>query len=65
MNKFFDKYKKNPHELHFNEENMLEIGVYNNNLILDLYDIFVSIFYHDFFTTRDEIVDNSRKLNIT
>ena len=65
MNKFFDKYKKNPHELHFSEENMLEIGVYNNTLILDLYDIFVSICYHDFFTPRDENVDNSSKLKIT
>ena len=64
MNKFFDEYKRNPHELHFNEENMLEIGVYNNTLILDLYDIFVSICYHDFFTPRDENVDNSSKLNV-
>ena len=65
MNKFFDKYKRNPHELHFNEENMLEIGMYNNTLVLDLYDIFVSICYHDFFTPRDENVDNSNKLKIT
>ena len=65
MNKFFDNYKKNPHELHFFEENMLEIGTYNNTLILDLYDVLVSICYHDFFTPRDENVDNSGKLRIT
>lgn len=65
MNKFFDEYGKNPHELHFNAENMLRIGSYDNNLILDLYDIFVSICYHDFFTIRDENVDNSSKLKIT
>lgn len=64
MNKFFDKYNKNPHELHFNESNMLEIGSYNYDLILDVYDVFVSICYHDFFTSRDENIDNSSKLKI-
>lgn len=65
MNKFFDEYNKNPHELHFNKDNILEIGLYDNSLILDLYDIFVSVCYHDFFTPRDENVDNSNKLKIT
>lgn len=65
MNKFFDQFNKNPHELHFSEKNMLEIGSYSNDLVLDVYDLFVSICYHDFFTPRDENVDNGRKLKIT
>ena len=64
MNKFFDKFNINPYELHFDEHNMLEIGSYNDNLILDIYDLFVSICYHDFFTPRDENVDNAYKLKI-
>lgn len=28
MNKFYDDYNKNPHEMEFNENNMLDIGKY-------------------------------------
>ena len=66
MNKFYDIKKDHPHMFHFNETNMLNIGgIYNNSLILDLYDVLVSIYYHDFFTPRDENVNNKTKLKIT
>lgn len=64
MNAFFDKYNKNPHEISFNEKNMMYIGKFKNHLILDLYDLLASICYHDFYTKRDENVNNKIKLNI-
>lgn len=66
MNKFYDIKNEHPYLFHFNETNMLNIGgIYDNSLILDLYDVLVSICYHDFFTPRDENVNNKTKLNIT
>lgn len=65
MNAFYDFYRRNPSELHFCSDNLIGIKSYTNSLILDLYDIFVSICYHDFYTKRDEYIDNSRRLELT
>lgn len=44
----------NPYELHYNKENLLDIPEYDNQVILDLFDVFSSICYCDFYSKRDE-----------
>lgn len=57
-------FKKNPYVLHYNDENLLDINEYKNTLVLDFFDMVSYICYTDFFTKRDEDVNNKSKLKI-
>ena len=64
MNKI--KFKdKNPYLLHYDDKNLLDINEYTNTVVLDFFDTISYICYTDFFTPRDEDVNNKQKLNIT
>lgn len=64
MNK--SKFKdKNPYLLHYDDKNLLDINEYTNTIVLDFFDMISYICYTDFFTPRDEDVNNKQKLNIT
>ena len=65
MNKFSNLYGALPYSLHFNESNLIDITNYENTIILDLIDTFLSISYHDFTTKRDENVNNRNILKVT
>lgn len=56
---------KNPYILHYNDKNLLDINEYNNTMVLDFFDMVAYICYTDFYTPRDEDVNNQEKLNIT
>ena len=55
---------KIPSELHFNDDNLLDINEYDNTMILDFFDVISYICYTDFYTYRDEDVNNKKKLTI-
>ena len=67
MNKMISNMfkKRNPYTLHYSDGNLLDINEYNNNLILDFFDTIAYICYTDFFTPRDEDVNNQSKLTVT
>ena len=46
--------RNNPYESHYNKDNLLDISEYDNQVILDLFDVFASICYCDFYSKRDE-----------
>ena len=54
-----------PHKLHYNDKNLLGINEYSNDIILDFFDMVSYICYTDFYTPRDEDVNNLRKLTVT
>lgn len=58
----FNKYY--PYDLHFTFNNLLNIKKYDNTLILDMFDTIAYICYTDFYTSRDEDVNNISKLSI-
>lgn len=54
-NIFFSENIQIPnYKAHFNEKNLTYIDSYSNSLVLDVFDIFSSISYTDFFTRRKE-----------
>lgn len=55
---------ENPCNKHYNDNNLLGINVYDNTVILDLFDAISYICYTDFYTKRQEDLDNSKKLTI-
>lgn len=55
---------KIPSELHFNDDNLLDINEYDNTMILDFFDVISYICYTDFYTYRDEDVNNKKKLTL-
>lgn len=63
MIEFFDNHNL-PHSLHYNDSNLLDITSYDNSLILDMFDTIVYICYKDFYTKRDEDVNNKEKMSI-
>lgn len=63
MDELFDE-KNMPYNLHFNESNLLDITFYDNSVILDMFDTISYICYKDFYTKRDEDVNNKNKLSI-
>ena len=64
MNKINFK-NKNPYLLHYNDKNLLDINEYDNAIILDFFDLIAYICYTDFFTIRDEDVNNKERLSVT
>ena len=58
---FFDNDNM-PYSLHYNDSNLLDITSYGNSLILDLFDTVAYICYKDFFTKRDEDINNIKKM---
>ena len=64
MNKINFK-NKNPYLLHYNDKNLLDINEYDNAIILDFFDLIAYICYTDFFTIRDEDVNNKKRLSVT
>ena len=63
MIEFFDNHNL-PHSLHYNDSNLLDITSYDNSLILDMFDTIAYICYKDFYTKRDEDVNNKEKMSI-
>lgn len=59
--KIFDD---NPFLLHYGDDNLLGINEYRNTVILDFFDMIAYICYTDFFTPRDEDVNNIYKLTV-
>ena len=55
---------ENPYNKHYNDSNLLGINVYDNTLILDFFDTISYICYTDFYTKRQEDLDNTEKLTI-
>ena len=54
-----------PYKLHYTKDNLLEnIFDYNNYTIIDLFDIFASICYCDFYNPRNEDKYNIIKVNV-
>lgn len=65
INNFNLLSSKNPYELHYNKDNLLDnIFNYKNMNILDLFDTFASICYCDFYSPRNEDDFNQIELNI-
>jgi len=64
MNKNDFNYKS-PCVLHYDDKNLLDINEYSNSTILDFFDMVAYICYTDFYTPRDEDVNNQKKLDIT
>ena len=63
MDEFFNETNL-PYKLHFNDSNLLDITFYDNSVVLDMFDTISYICYKDFYTKRDEDVNNKNKLNI-
>lgn len=63
MIEFFDN-ENFPYSLHYNDSNLLDITSYNNSLVLDMFDTIAYICYKDFYTKRDEDVNNKEKLSL-
>lgn len=57
-------YDENPYNKHYNDTNLLGINIYDNTVILDFFDTISYICYTDFYTKRQEDLDNTRKLTI-
>ena len=55
---------ENPYKKHYNDYNLLGINTYSNTVILDLFDTISYICYTDFYTKRQEDLDNKEKLSI-
>lgn len=55
-------FNDNPFLLHYSDDNLLDINEYENTVILDFFDMIAHICYTDFFTLRDEDVNNKYKL---
>lgn len=53
-----------PYDLHFSSDNLLGIKKYENTLVLDMFDTISYICYTDFYTSRDEDVNNISKLSV-
>ena len=65
INNFNLLSSKNPYELHYNKDNLLDnIFNYKNMNVLDLFDTFASICYCDFYSPRNEDVFNQIELSI-
>lgn len=65
INNFNLLSSKNPYELHYNQDNLLNnIFNYKNVKILDLFDTFASICYCDFYSSRNEDKFIQVELNI-
>ncbi len=58
-------FEKFPHILHYNKENLTDIDNYDNSIILDFFDVISYIVYTDFYTPRNEYVNNKSKLTIS
>jgi len=59
MNKNDFNYKS-PCVLHYDDKNLLDINEYSNSTILDFFDMVAYICYTDFYTPRDEDVNNQK-----
>ena len=57
-------FENNPFLLHYGDDNLLDINEYENTTILDFFDLISYICYTDFYTPRDEDVNNKHKLTI-
>lgn len=57
-------FNDNPFLLHYSDDNLLDINEYENTVILDFFDMIAHICYTDFFTPRDEDVNNKYKLTL-
>lgn len=55
---------ENPYKKHYNDSNLLGINTYSNTVVLDLFDTISYICYTDFYTKRQEDLDNKDKLSI-
>lgn len=55
---------ENPYKKHYNDFNLLGINTYSNTVILDLFDTISYICYTDFYTKRQEDLDNKENLSI-
>lgn len=55
---------ENPYKQHYNDSNLLGINMYDNTIILDFFDTISYICYTDFYTKRQEDLDNTKKLTI-
>lgn len=55
---------RNPYNRHYNDSNLLGINVYDNTLVLDFFDMISYICYTDFYTKRQEDLDNTDKLKV-
>ena len=55
---------ESPYKKHYNDNNLLGINTYSNTVILDLFDTISYICYTDFYTKRQEDLDNKKKLSI-
>lgn len=56
--------ENNPYLMHYNDNNLLGINVYENTKILDFFDMVSYICYTDFYTNRQEDLENKEKLTI-
>lgn len=56
--------KNNPYLMHYNDNNLLGINFYENTNILDFFDMVSYICYTDFYTNRQEDLENKQKLTI-
>lgn len=56
--------RNNPYLMHYNDNNLLGINVYENTNILDFFDMVSYICYTDFHTNRQEDSENKQKLTI-
>ena len=63
MIEFFDN-ENFPYSLHYNDSNLLDITSYDNSLVLDMFDTISYICYKDFYTKRDEDVNNKEKMSL-
>ena len=57
-------FEDNPFLLHYGDDNLLDINEYENTVVLDFFDTIAYICYTDFFTPRDEDVNNKHRLTI-
>lgn len=55
---------ENPYNKHYNDSNLLGINAYDNTLVLDFFDMISYICYTDFYTKRQEDLDNTEKLKV-
>lgn len=57
-------FDENPYNLHYDDNNLLNIDEYDNTVILDFFDMVSYICYTDFYTKRDEDIKNINKLTV-
>lgn len=58
------KFDSLPYLLHYKRDNLMDIDFYENSVVIDLFDTISYIVYSDFYTKRDEHVNNVKKLTL-